>query len=186
MCEVLWARTDARQDVRPGTDVCLEHKRSLSHALCHPVTPTGRCSLLYFALKQLFSVTLAEEVNTLLLFSAIVTQSWHPNIVQSEIPSDPLITAGFAWTNHWPARRDDNIVQAYKKWHIYSLLRVHVCHILPTLSSFLQLILSGLPSTPAAFDCTEAKRRPSELPLLENAKSYQTASSLRGTPKRPY
>lgn len=38
--------------------------------------PTGRCSLLYSALKQLFSVTLAEEVNTLVLFSANI----HPKL----------------------------------------------------------------------------------------------------------
>lgn len=50
--------------------MCMEQKRSLSHALCHPLEPTGRCSLLFSALKLLFSVTLAEEVNTLVLFSS--------------------------------------------------------------------------------------------------------------------
>lgn len=68
------------------------------NAPCHPLAPAGRCSLLYSALKQLFSVTLAEEVNTLVLFSASIYS--HPNIVNREITFHPLITTGFAPTNH--------------------------------------------------------------------------------------
>lgn len=76
-----------------GPLMCVGNRNAACHTHFVIVgAPTGRCSRLYSALKQLFPVTLAEKVNTLVLFSAKMYSL--PNIAQTEIPSDPLITTG--------------------------------------------------------------------------------------------
>lgn len=68
--------------------------------------------------------------------------------MQTEIPSDLLITTGFAQTNHWPVQWDENIDAAYKKSHIYSLHRG------PCLSRCPRVVIFSTPHPPQTLHYT--------------------------------
>lgn len=112
--------------------------------------------LLFPTLKQLFSVTLAEEVNTLVLFS-------------SDIYSEPTSKYSTNWNTFWSTYNNwicpnkslcnemTTSTQPIKSDIFIHSTKVHVCHVVPVLSSFLPLILPRLSTTPPAFYCTEGK-----------------------------
>lgn len=106
---VLWARTDARQDAHPCTDVRLKQKSSLSPALCQ-VDALGLCcshTIVFYHISWD-----GKHIGSFL--GPMFIQSRDPNIVQTKIPSDPLLTTRFARTNHWLVWQDENIFAAHK------------------------------------------------------------------------
>lgn len=134
--------------------------------------------LAFVALIQLFLYHISWDGKHIGSFlGPMFIQSRDPNIVQTKIPSDPLLTTRFAWTNHWLVWQDENIFAAHK-----TVTYLFITPGLPsvTLSPCCHLFFF-LFAPPLC--CTGEKHGPSLLSLLENAKSYQTVGSLTGTPQ---
>lgn len=71
--------------------------------------------LAFVALIQLFLYHISwggKHIGSFL--GPMFIQSRDPNIVQTKIPSDPLLTTRFVRTNHWLVWQDENIFAAHK------------------------------------------------------------------------
>lgn len=171
---VLWPRTDARQDAHP----CVWKRKAPCRT--HFVRSMH---LAFVALIQLFLYHISWDGKHIGSFlGPMFIQSRDPNIVQTKIPSDPLLTTRFAPTNHWLVWQDENIFAAHKT---VTYLFITLGLLSVTSSPCCHLFFPLCPHCPSpALCCTEAKHRPSLLSLLENAKSYQTVGSLTGTTPR--